>query len=180
MKKEEYIIKAKEIHGDKYDYESLPCIFKGTDKIPLTCKKHGLFYTIARNHIHGLQTGCPECGKERVKQALKLSFEDFVIKAQDKHGHKYEYFKEHYTKASSKTKILCKKCNKIFEQVASMHLCGNGCPNCNPMPQKLTHEFFVNRLKETHPNLEVLSEYLSKDKPIIVRCIIHDYTYTTT
>lgn len=46
--------------------------------------------------------------------------------------------------------------------------------------KKLTHEKFVKRLKETHSNLEVLSTYNGIDKPITVRCTIHNHIWTTT
>ena len=45
---------------------------------------------------------------------------------------------------------------------------------------RLTTEQFKAKIADTHPNLEVLSEYETTNKPITVRCKIHDYTYVTT
>ena len=46
--------------------------------------------------------------------------------------------------------------------------------------RRLTTEQFKAKMAETHPNLEVLSEYQTTNKPITVRCKIHNYTYVTT
>lgn len=48
------------------------------------------------------------------------------------------------------------------------------------MPRKMTHEEFVEKLKNQHPNLELLSEYNGNNGKITVRCKIHDYTFITT
>lgn len=48
------------------------------------------------------------------------------------------------------------------------------------MGKKITTEYFKERLLKTHPNLEVLSDYISTNEPITVRCKIHNYVYVTT
>lgn len=56
---EEFIKKARKIHGDKYSYEK--SIYSGAVKNTIiTCKKHGDFYQTAYNHIN-LKCGCPSC-----------------------------------------------------------------------------------------------------------------------
>ena len=56
--KEEFILKAQEMHGDEYDY--LKVIYLGNKiKVEITCYKHGSFWTIPSNHIRG--SGCPQC-----------------------------------------------------------------------------------------------------------------------
>lgn len=180
MKKADFIEKARAIHGNKYDYSLIPEEFRGIDRIPLICDIHGEFVSIARNHIHGVHSGCPICGRKRAKSKITDTFESFVEKARKIHGDKYEYFENCFTKTASKLKIYCKKCGKVFEQMGTMHLAGNGCSFCNPPHTKLTHEKFVQKMSETHPNLEILSRYISTNKPIEVRCKIHDYKYTTT
>ena len=180
MEKEFFIENAVKVHGNKYDYTNLPLTFRGTDKIPIICKEHGEFLQIARNHIHGVHTGCPICGRLKANKSMTDTFETFIKKARKIHGDKYEYIEESFKKTGSKLKIKCNKCGKIFEQVGTMHLSGCGCSYCNPPHTKLTTEQFKEKLSVTHPNLEVLSEYISTNKPITVRCKIHDYIYTTT
>lgn len=48
------------------------------------------------------------------------------------------------------------------------------------MPRRLTTEEFREKLAISHPNLELLSEYITTNRPVVVRCKTHNYTYTTT
>lgn len=179
MEKEKFVKMAKNVHGSKYDYSLLPDVFKMTDRVPIICAVHGEFMQIARNHVHAKQ-GCPVCGRLKANEKMTDSFEEFLEKEKRVHGDKYEPIRESFTATKNKLKIRCKKCGKVFEQTGVMHLAGNGCSFCNPPHKKLTTEEFKERLAKTHPNLEVLSEYISTNKPITVRCKIHDHTYTTT
>lgn len=178
MTKEEFIKKAIEKHGDVYDY-SLVVYQNNKTPVTIICKKCGtVFHPRPDNFLHG--TGCPKCGRERAKKSVSDTQEDFIRKAIEKYGDKYDYSLVEYTKSNVKVKIKCNKCGGVFEQTPAMHLSGNGCSICNPPHKKLTHEEFVERLSKTHPNLEVLSEYKGKDRKITVRCKIHDHTYETT
>lgn len=56
----EFIIRATEIHGNKYDYSKTGYINKRT-KIRIICKEHGEFSQWPQSHLLGC--GCPECGK---------------------------------------------------------------------------------------------------------------------
>lgn len=109
-----------------------------------------------------------------------MTKEQFIEKAIKKHGDKYDYSLVEYVNNKTPIKIKCNKCGGIFEQLPKNHLSGNGCSICNPPHKKIQHDEFVLRLAKTHPNLEVLSEYKSKDEKIKVRCKIHDYIYETT
>jgi len=178
MTKEEFIEKANAVHGDTYDY-SLVEYKNNKTKVAIKCKECGtIFYQKPNNHLQG--SGCPNCARKKRSERLSDTREDFIRKAIEKHGDKYDYSLVEYVSSREKVKIRCKKCGSIFEQAPAMHLTGNGCSVCNPPHQKLTHEEFVERLAQTHPNLEVLSEYQGKDRKITVRCKIHDYTYQTT
>lgn len=64
MKKQDFIFKAKEHHGDEYDYSLLPEEFSTESKITIICSIHGKFEQKAGNHIYGKFNGCPYCGKE--------------------------------------------------------------------------------------------------------------------
>lgn len=60
----DYINKCKKVWGDLYDYSKT--IFTGPEnEVIITCKKHGDFKKIARNHINSKQ-GCPKCSQERL------------------------------------------------------------------------------------------------------------------
>ena len=56
--KEQFIEKAIEIHGDKYDYSKVK--YKNAkNKITIICKKHGEFNQEAGSHLLG--SGCKKC-----------------------------------------------------------------------------------------------------------------------
>ena len=55
---EEFIRKAKKIHGDKYDYSKVE--YKGNlEKVCIICSKHGEFWQRPHEHLDGC--GCPKC-----------------------------------------------------------------------------------------------------------------------
>lgn len=56
---EEFIIRAKKIHGDKYNY-SLVKYVNGNTKVKITCPIHGVFEQLPRSHIN-VKCGCPFC-----------------------------------------------------------------------------------------------------------------------
>ena len=80
---EEFIQKAKKIHGNKYNY-SLVVYTKRTEKVKLICPIHGIFEQRAGCHISNGR-GCAKC---RILN-LFLTNEDFIKKAQKKHKNKY-------------------------------------------------------------------------------------------
>ncbi len=57
-KTEEFITKAKGVHGDKYDYSKVQYINAKT-KIIIGCKTHEEFNQIPSDHLRG--HGCSKC-----------------------------------------------------------------------------------------------------------------------
>ena len=52
MTTEEFIQKAKRVHGDRYDYSKAE--YKGNkEEICIICPKHGEFWQKAKNHLSG-------------------------------------------------------------------------------------------------------------------------------
>ena len=59
MTTEEYIAKARAVHGDRYDYSKV-AYKNGLTKVTIICPEHGEFQQQAQSHIH-LKQGCPVC-----------------------------------------------------------------------------------------------------------------------
>lgn len=118
---EKWIVKAKNIHGDKYDYSKTEYICY-SDKITILCKEHGEFTQLPTNHLQG--NGCPKCGTSI------LTTNKWVKKAREVHGNKYDYSKSIYIHNSKKVNIICPIHNE-FKQEANSHLRGCGCPECS-------------------------------------------------
>lgn len=121
MTQEIFIQKAKEIHGDKYDYSKTKYINSNT-KICIICPEHGEFWQTAGNHLSG--HGCDKCGGTSTN-----TLEDFIQKAKSAHGEKYDYSKVEYINNNTKVCIICPKHGE-FWQTPDKHFQGRGCPFC--------------------------------------------------
>jgi hypothetical protein len=120
-----FIKRAIDLHGNVYDY-SKTAYSSARSSVVIICKKHGAFNVIAAEHLKGKgRGGCKYCSRENRKYTTEV----FIEKAIHKHGNAYDYSLVNYIFGSKKVKIICKK-HGIFEQLPSMHLFGNGCPNC--------------------------------------------------
>lgn len=65
------------------------------------------------------------------KATQKQRAQHFVLRAKIIHGDKYDYsvVEQTFTKQQALVTIICKKCGP-FEQLATNHLAGKGCPTC--------------------------------------------------
>ena len=122
---EEFIKKAKEVHGNKYDYSNTEYV---NSKKPVTiiCPIHGEFKQTPFNHLSG--NGCPECGKEKTIESNYLTNEEFVDRAKLIHKNKYIY-NDRYVSYRTKINIVC-PIHGNFSQTPDNHLQGKGCPKC--------------------------------------------------
>lgn len=123
---EEFVKKAQTVHGDKYDYSETNYVDAWTP-VTIICKKHGPFTMSAHNHLRG--QGCPLCGNERKGAYRKVSLEDFIRRAKEKHGDKYDYSLVNLKNTWSKVDIIC-PIHGVFSQKVNDHLRGIGCPEC--------------------------------------------------
>ena len=126
----DFIVKAKSIHGDKYDYSKTEYI-KGHDKVCIICPKHGEFWQTPCNHTHKTKSqGCPMCKKEKLSQHHFLSQDEVLERFKNIHKDKYDYSEVVFKGMNQKISIKCNKCGHVFNQVANSHYHGNGCPKC--------------------------------------------------
>ena len=147
---EEFIRKAKEVHGDKYDYSKVKYVNVRT-KVCIVCPEHGEFQQMPNNHLNG--QGCPKCGQEK----RNSNTEEFIRKAKEVHGDKYDYSKVEYVNAYTKVRIIC-PIHGDFEQNAHSHLNGRGCPKCNESQMEKNIAKF---LEEN--NIDYISQARKKD-----------------
>jgi len=83
----------------------------------------------------------------------KLTQDQFVNKANDKHEGFYNYSLVDYINAKTKVKIIC-PIHGVFEQQPSNHLFGQGCIGCMGdnvrKARKFAKEQWIERFKEVH------------------------------
>lgn len=121
---EEFIEKAKKLHGDYYDYSKVNYINNST-KITIICPIHGEFNQQPSRHIFKKGEGCPKCSVQRRTSTT----EQFIEKSREIHGDKYDYSESDYKGADKKVNIIC-PIHGIFAQAASSHTRGHGCKKC--------------------------------------------------
>ena len=132
-----FINKAKEIHGNKYDYSKVVYINSQT-KVCIICPKHGEFWQTPAGHLSG--AGCIKCSNEKTSLRIKKTKEQFIADAIKVHGNKFDYSMVNYLDCKLKVKIIC-PIHGIFEQTPDSHLMGSGCPFCNE--SKLERELYL-------------------------------------
>lgn len=64
---ESFISRAKQVHGNKYDYSKLNYV-RMKDKVCIVCPIHGEFWQKAYSHLHGI--GCRYCVTNTYKKVL--------------------------------------------------------------------------------------------------------------
>ncbi|MCK5603016.1 hypothetical protein KAR91_14125, partial [Candidatus Pacearchaeota archaeon] len=60
-REERFINKAKNVHGNEYNYSSVRYV-ESKIKVDVICEKHGTFSVIPKNHLQGV--GCDSCSLE--------------------------------------------------------------------------------------------------------------------
>ena len=123
---EQFIIDAKKIHNNKYDY-SLVDYINNKSKVKIICPTHGEFEQIPYSHLRG--SGCPKCKGDKQRILCQSNKEEFTNKADKIHSNKYDYSLVDYKNAHTKVKIIC-PIHGEFEQKPTHHLSGKGCPKC--------------------------------------------------
>ncbi len=171
----EFIEKARLIHGDKYDYSKVEYI-NSFVKIKIICPEHGEFYQTPHNHLK--KYGCSRCGRMSSINSRFSSTEKFIEKARIIHGDKYDYSKVEYVHNKRKIVIVC-KIHGEFSQTPNCHLKGQGCPICGKDELVnglyLTLEEFINKSRLIHGDKYDYSkvEYVGNKSPIIIICPTH-------
>ena len=122
----EFIAKAKQVHGNKYDYSRVHYVDSVTP-VSIICPEHGEFKQRPALHLTG--TGCPSCGYNKVRSVLSDTLEVFLEKAWKVHGDKYDYSLVEYQGSEKKIRIVCPEHGE-FLQTPNMHLRGRRCPTC--------------------------------------------------
>lgn len=90
----------------------------------------------------------------------------------------------HYTGSMDKTLHRCKIDGYEWYVIPNSILHGTGCPKCNRLKQSekytKTHSQYVLEVAKINPNIEVVGEYAGCETPILHRCKIDGYEWSTT
>ena len=171
-----FVNKAKNIHGDKYDYSKVE--YAGNrNKVCIICPKHGEFWQRASSHLIGC--GCPKCYNENERgKGRQHDTIWFINKSREIHGNRYDYSKVKYVDMVTKVCIICQKHGE-FWQTPINHLNSNGCNKCGREDFAKCHskgkEKFINDAMAVHGNKYDYStvEYVNTRTPVHIICPKH-------
>lgn len=169
---ENFMKLAKEKYGDSIDFSKTKFVNSST-LTTFICKKHNLEFSRTPSQLI-YKYGCPQCGKERIGQVYKKSYQQFLEEAKAVHGDTYTYYEDSYTKGSGKVKMKCNKCGNVFEQGVYLHVNGGGCPKCyGHIPY--SNESFAAKANEIHKGYYDYSKinYTNSHTPIDIICPVH-------
>lgn len=178
---EEFIERAKKIHGNKYDYSKVNVV-KAHEKVLIICPIHGEFLMTPSNHLSS--QGCPKCRYVAVSEKLSDNKDSFCEKAKIIHGNKYDYSKLNYANNRTKVCIIC-PIHGEFWQSPNKHLMGQGCPYCGKEKigylKRGNKELFVRKANKIHNGKYDYSkvEYINAHTKVCIICKEHGEFWQT-
>lgn len=151
---EDFINKAREIHGDKYDYSKVEYVNNITP-VCIICPEHGEFWQTPNKHLS--KRGCASCGAKRRTEKQIRTNKKFISQLKEIFGDKYDYSKVTYVKAKVPVTIICPKHGEFIARPDHL-LDGHGCPKCRGSILELT---VIQKLREL--KIKYIYEYRDKE-----------------
>lgn len=176
MTQEEFIRKATNIHGAKYDYSKVKYIDKST-KVIITCPIHGDFEQSPESHLKG--HNCRKCANLIISKQRSRTPEQFLEEAKNIHP-EYNYDKTNYINEQTLVTMTCLK-HGDFEIYPNDFLHkGKGCQYCSG--KKMNTKSFIekatlNEYKKLFDYTKV--QYVNSKTPITIVCPKHGEFQTT-
>lgn len=172
LTKEIFIERAKQIHGNKYDYSEVEYIDANT-KVRIICPIHGEFFQTPSGHTN-MKRGCPKCSH----QSYPNTSEIFIEKARSIYGDKYTYDKVNYKNNKTPVTITCPD-HGDFNVRPDNFLHNHGCPKCGilmkPQCVPWTKEKFIEKAKFIYGDKYIYDKvnYINSEVKVIITCPKH-------
>lgn len=180
-RKQEFIQKAKDKFGDKFDYSKVEYVNSGT-KVCIICPEHGEFWQTPEKHLDN-KYACHECARKVFGRGNKrYSKEKLIQKFIEIHGYKYLYNLENFKTVRDKITITCPE-HGDYNQTVLEHLKGSGCPKCGLKRisefHKDTLQIFMQKAICVHGNKYDYSNvrYINSITPVSITCKDHGDFY---
>ena len=82
-----------------------------------------------------------------------------------------------YIWRSQKVKCKCKICGHIWESYPGNLLDGFGCKNCLILSRRKPNKLFIEDMKDIHPSIKVIGDYINAHTKILVHCDICNWEW---
>lgn len=167
---EEFIKRARIIHGNKYDYSKSEYKDYNNTKIKITCPEHGEFLQTCKSHLSG--SGCPECKRDKMRKLKLRTSEKFLKEAKNIHP-EYDYSKTFYKDEHTLVVMTCPKHGDFSIYPSDFLHKGRGCQYCSG--RKMNTLSFIEKSKEKFGNKFNYDKvkYINSKTPVIITCPIH-------
>ena len=175
LTQEVVLVRFKEAHGDRYTYDNMTYV-KAHDKVWITCSVHGDFPQQAQDHWEG--HGSKYCNDLACKYNQRDTLEEFIEKAINRHGDRYDYSRVNYTNSNGIVDIIC-KVHGVFHQLAGVHKSGHGCDECaiekNANLKRKEESVFIQEAIEMHGDKYIYDNvnYIRIMDKVNITCPIH-------
>ena len=173
---EEFINKAYQVHGDRYNYSKVNYINTVT-KIEIICSTHGSFFQRPRDHLQG--NGCPKCKILKLKNNKTYTKEEIINKANKVHNFKYDYSKVNYIDMITPVVIVC-PLHGEFKQCFNNHINNkHQCPKCSQLSRAKNQiksvKIFINEANLIHNFKYDYSKVIYKKakQKVVIICPLH-------
>lgn len=174
---EDFIKKAREVHGKKYDYSKVEYV-RNNVKVCIVCPIHGEFWMSPNHHYQG--EGCPKCRYIKSASSKRRTIDEVIKLATEVHDFKYDYsLITEYKNDREKLPIICHE-HGVFYQTMNNHIKGKqGCPECGRIKcqnsRRYTNDEFVTLAKEKHGEFYSYEkvDYIDSKTNVIIGCPIH-------
>lgn len=181
---ENFISKARKIHGDKYDYSKTVYV-KAKSKVIIICSKHGEFDQTPNGHLNG--SGCRMCVGKSLNGKNRIQY--MKEKALSRRGTEFDYSNVDWATLTNKTTatIVCKK-HGSFQMEWGKHIAHcyvHGCPSCSKENMKeiqyLPLSEFIEKSVKVHGDKYDYSQvdYVGAHKKVKIICKTHGHFYCT-
>lgn len=176
-KEEQFKQKARQVHGDWYDYDHVEYKNNKTE-VTIVCPEHGPFKQRPDRHLSG--SGCKECGNTTSETKRKANEDSFIKRSRKLHNDFYGYDNVFYKNFHTKVEITCPVHGPFFQTPAN-HLSNHGCPGCSVDNRRMTQEEFIDRAIKTHGHFYDYrhAEYSTYHTPVKIVCPEHGAFWQT-
>lgn len=173
---ESFISKARQTHGDTYDYSQV--VYKGAKrKVRIVCNKHGPFDQEAWVHTSG--QGCPSCGDIAIGDKCRLTQAEFIDRALSVHGDKYDLSNVSYRSLKEKIEVICRIHGAFYPTASNFIGNKSGCPKCSRIlvgqKSRRTLASYIEEGMKVHENKFSYGgiEYINNAAYLTVICPVH-------
>lgn len=171
----QFIKKAKEVHGDLYDYSKVDFNDVDTDVVVI-CKTHGDIKIKPKVHLRAM--GCHFCGKEAKIKNISKDNKYIISELEKIFGDTYIYENIEYKHSGEKIKVICKEHGEFYKLFSNL-VKGSGCPKCGNSKKGIVHSIttkdFIEKATITHGNKYDYSEttYTKRKDKVEIICKKH-------